>query len=76
MLDKLALMGLAERLSDGGGILMLLGRGDGTFRAAYGEDGVDQPAVITSGDTNGDGLPELLVADGHAQLLTLVNSSY
>jgi hypothetical protein len=61
--------------SDGGGVLVLLGRGDGTFQPAYGENVAADPAVIASGDINGDGLPELLVADGHAQLLILVNSS-
>jgi hypothetical protein len=75
-LNEDRILDLAVARNDGGGVTVLLGRGDGTFQSSYSEGVTDQPEVIGSGDVNGDGLPDLLVADGHAQLITLVNSSH
>ncbi len=47
-----------------GSVTILLGNGDGTFTAeAENPDAGGQPLFITTGDLNGDGIPDLVVSD-------------
>jgi hypothetical protein len=54
---------VADSTSDGVGVL--LGNGDGSFQAPlYFSTGIEsQPCSVTVGDFNGDGIPDLVVAD-------------
>jgi uncharacterized protein (TIGR03437 family) len=58
---------------DGGGVDILLGKGDGTFQAAvtyfasYGGTG-----PVASGDFNGDGLPDLAMPASHINRLVVM----
>jgi hypothetical protein len=55
---------LTNLFSSGNGVSVLLGKGDGTFRAAvtYNCGGVE-PWALTTGDVNDDGKPDLLVTN-------------
>jgi hypothetical protein len=59
-----------------GEVDVLLGNGDGTFRAAVGySSGGDGASSIAVGDVNGDGEPDLLVANTCASNYTCTNGS-
>jgi hypothetical protein len=45
------------------GVSVLLGNGDGTFQAARTFPAGDNPIAVVVGDFNGDGIPDLAVAD-------------
>ena len=49
--------------SDHGGVSLLLGNGDGTFKSPVRFAAGDFPVGIASGDFNGDGNPDVVVAD-------------
>jgi hypothetical protein len=49
--------------SDHGGVSLLLGNGDGTFQAPASFAAGDFPVGIATGDFNGDGNPDVVVAD-------------
>jgi hypothetical protein len=49
--------------SDHGGVSLLLGKGDGSFRSPASFAAGDFPVGIASGDFNGDGNPDVVVAD-------------
>ncbi len=56
------------RLSDAPGtVSVLIGNGDGTFKAAVNYTVGGAPWFLTSGDFNGDGFPDLVVVDSVAQ---------
>ena len=46
-----------------GGVTMLLGNGDGSFQAAKGLTAGGNPSSVVVGDFNGDGVPDLAVAN-------------
>src|SRR5207249_2146949 len=48
-----------------GGVTVLLGAGDGTFRAGAAIPTAGRPTALLSGDFNGDGRPDLAVAYGN-----------
>ncbi len=54
-----------------GGVSVLLGRGDGTFETAvaYDNAATSSPTAVAIGDFNGDGKPDLAVANGGADVL-------
>ena len=55
-------------------VSILLSNGDGTFRSAQ-DFGVGwRPRSVTVGDFNGDGRPDLAVADGSGVSILLNNS--
>src|SRR2546430_4593475 len=47
----------------GPNVSVLLGKGGGTFEAAFNYVGVAEPSSVGVGDFNGDGKPDLAVAD-------------
>ena len=49
--------------TDRGGVSLLLGNGDGSFQAPANFAAGDFPVGIASGDFNGDGNPDVVVAD-------------
>ena len=63
-------------VATGGVVSVLLGNGDGTFQAAmsYGSGGQDAYSVAVE-DVNGDGKPDLLVANYCADSNCLTNGS-
>jgi hypothetical protein len=50
----------------GGGVMVFLGNGDGTFRAGPTYADSAGPVAVALGDLNGDGRPDLAVADVHS----------
>jgi hypothetical protein len=56
----------------GAGIFILLGNGDGTFQTAYTVSAGDSPSAIASGDFNGDGKPDLAVANFDSSVSVLL----
>jgi hypothetical protein len=52
----------------GSTVSILLGNGDGTFQAAQDYDAGPNPSSVAVGDFNGDGIPDLAVADGGVAL--------
>jgi uncharacterized membrane protein len=61
--------------ASGGGVGVLLGNGDGTFQAAmsYGSGGQDAESVAVA-DVNGDGKPDLVVANGDGSVGILLGN--
>jgi Bacterial Ig-like domain (group 3)/FG-GAP-like repeat len=61
--------------TSGGGVGVLLGNGDGTFQAAmsYGSGGQDAESVAVA-DVNGDGKPDLVVANGDGSVGILLGN--
>ena len=55
----------SSNCANGGSVGVLLGNGDGTFQAAvtYGSGGQYEPDSVAVADVNGDGKPDLLVAN-------------
>ncbi len=47
----------------GGGAVILLGKGDGTFQEPLGYQSNSSASVVAAGDFNGDGTPDLAIAD-------------
>ncbi len=64
--QDLAVTNLGRYTGDPGTVSVLLGNGDGTFQAARNFATGRGPWSITVGDFNGDGLPDLAVADWYA----------
>jgi hypothetical protein len=60
----------ASGLIKGGGVSVLLGRGDGTFESGHSYPLQDYPQAVAVGDLNGDGKPDLAIANnGYVSLL-------
>jgi hypothetical protein len=55
-----------------GAISILLGNGDGTFQAPIGYPVGLSPACVVTGDINGDGIPDLAVADGGSNAASIL----
>jgi hypothetical protein len=61
------------------GVVVLLGNGDGTFQPAVHFDAGPHPAAVVVGDLNGDGIPDIVVAnagsvtEGHTVRVLLGN---
>ncbi len=53
-------------------ISVLLGTGDGTFRAAYNLPLNDQPESLAVGDFNGDGIPDLVIANALSNTVSVL----
>lgn len=58
-----------------GGVSLLLGNGDGTFRTTQGLASSDYPQAIVAGDLNGDGNPDLAIADIDASISVYLGNS-
>ncbi|HLJ92849.1 MAG TPA: VCBS repeat-containing protein, partial [Gemmataceae bacterium] len=56
-------------------IAVMLGNGDGTFQAAQHYTVGQSPSAIALGDFNGDGIPDLAVADGSGVSILLGNGN-
>src|SRR2546430_5064256 len=58
-------LAIANSVCSGGGpnVSVLLGKDGGTFEAAFNYVGVAEPSSVGVGDFNGDGKPDLAVAD-------------
>jgi hypothetical protein len=59
----LAVANLGDGSGNGAGVSILLGKGDGTFQAAVLYRAGIAPGGVAAGDFNGDGIPDLAVAD-------------
>src|SRR5207249_10317895 len=62
-IEDLVVANPGYRVSDPGGISVLLGNGDGTFHAAKSFAAGTAPSSVAVGDFNGDGNPDLAVAN-------------
>jgi uncharacterized protein (TIGR03437 family) len=60
-LDLLVLSQGTSPASDPGGVMVFLGKGDGTFQAAVSYAVGSNPSALAVGDVNGDGKPDLVV---------------
>src|SRR5207302_8895489 len=58
----------------GDAVGVLLGNGDGSFRAAQYSAAGSGPYSVAAGDFNGDGRPDLAVADYNAGVSVLLNT--
>lgn len=59
----------------GTGTTVLLGNGDGTFQTGTFYPGIAEPVFVATGDFNGDGKSDLVVADnGYNDVVTILNT--
>ncbi|MGB7622245.1 MAG: VCBS repeat-containing protein [Terriglobia bacterium] len=59
-------------MSDPGGVLILLGRGDGTFQTPGSYLAGTNPTALVAADFNGDGKPDIAIASGDASGLIIL----
>ena len=68
-------LAVTSGLSPVGVVPVLLGNGDGTFRSALTYGAGSAPASLAVGDLNGDGKPDLAIADDFSNnVLVLLNT--
>ncbi len=63
---------LATANSNSGSVSILLGNGDGTFRAAVNYAAGSGPFFVVTGDWNGDGKPDLAVANSFGNSISIL----
>jgi hypothetical protein len=60
----------------GGAVTVLLGQGDGTFRNSIVYGAGNNPLSLAVGDVNGDGQPDLVIADNVANSVAVLLNNY
>jgi hypothetical protein len=65
---------VVTNLTNGGTVNVWLGNGDGTFQAAQSYAAGANPRSVAVGDFNGDGFPDLALADYLSNMIVLLNA--
>jgi hypothetical protein len=73
-IPDLAVADHGDPSGNGVGVSVLLGKGDGSFAAARTFDAGYRLESVAVGDFNGDGTPDLAVADGFGQMSVLLGN--
>jgi hypothetical protein len=63
LIPDLAVADAGDSQGNGAGVTVLLGNGDGSFQPAVNYAAGGGPMSVAVGDFNGDGIPDLAVAD-------------